>query len=97
MCVLACRTTGYASLPLVMDNWTLALDAGDGSTVLGAAWESPHYDNISFCTRSKAFFTASATGFYTFWVTADDYARLRMTFMNVSEWRPCLVVQMAKP
>jgi hypothetical protein len=30
--------------------------------VLGAAWESPTIDAVSFCTRSRAFFTAVTTG-----------------------------------
>lgn len=42
----------------------------------------------SFCTRSSAFYTAPTAGAYTFWVAADDYARLRITFNNVSAHRP---------
>jgi hypothetical protein len=72
-----------------MDNWTVTAAAGDAVGVLGSAWDSPHYDNTSFCTRSSAFFTAPTAGAYTFWVTADDYARLRITFNNVSEHRAC--------
>jgi hypothetical protein len=67
-----------------MDNWTVTPAVGDASAVLGSAWESPLYDNTSFCTRTSAFFTAPAAGAHTFWMTTDDYARLRITFNNVS-------------
>jgi hypothetical protein len=33
--------------------------------VLGAAWESPTIDAVSFCTRIRAFFTAVNTGGHT--------------------------------
>lgn len=66
-----------------MDNWTVSPAAGDASAILGSAWESPVFDNASFCTRTSAFFTAPASGSYGFWMTADDYAKLRVTFINV--------------
>lgn len=86
--MLHCRTTPFSGLPLVMDNWTVTAAAADAAGVLGSAWDSPHYDNTSFCTRSSAFFTAPTPGAYTFWVAADDYARLCITFNNVSVHRP---------
>lgn len=59
---IACRTVGYSQLGEVLQNWTLNFTAGDASAVLGAAWESPTIEAVSFCTRSRAFFTAVNPG-----------------------------------
>uniref|UniRef100_A0A383WCP6 Fibrocystin-L n=1 Tax=Tetradesmus obliquus TaxID=3088 RepID=A0A383WCP6_TETOB len=78
------RTVGYSQLGEVLQNWTLNFTAGDASAVLGAAWESPTIEAVSFCTRSRAFFTAVNPGNHSFWVVADDFARLRATFADGS-------------
>ncbi len=81
-----CRATANLS---AVSSWSIERDSGR-RFILNGMWESPAAGAGSYSTRSRAIFTAAASGNHTFFLVADDVGQLTGTYITVGG-RACVM------